>query len=259
MRISPIALLALFLVSGPAARLGASPTPSAPAPSPAPGVEDYLKRLDSEDEKERNEAKIALAKLGAAAAPRLLQELPSAPPPKAYDLVLVLDYLKCAEAAPVYEKLFQESQDVKIKLVTAMALARLDRDYQSRQDFIVSRTKEGSEDDRQQAMQMLGYLKDARAVPVLKAVFYDPAQSDAMRQAAIWDLGHTPVTESARTLVEISQDPEVDWFYKEIVFAALKLLAGDKEMAEVINRLLEQAQRLPAPSSAAAPQTAVSK
>ena len=39
----------------------------------------------------------------------------------------------------------------------------------------------------------------------------------------------------------------------------IELLAGDKEMAEVINRLLEQAQRLPAPSAAVAPQTAASK
>jgi HEAT repeat protein len=228
-------------------RLPAAEEPAA-APSPAPGlgVEECLKRLDSEDEKVRNEAKIALAKLGPAIAPRLIKELSSAPAPKAYDLVLVLDYLKSAEAAEAYAKLFDASQDIKIKLVTAMALARLDRDYQARQDFIVSRTKEGSEDDRQQAMQMLGYLKDARAVSVLKSIFYDPAQSDGIRQAAIWDLGHTPVPESAQVLVEISQDPEVDWFYKEIVFAALKLQAGDKEMAEVINRLLEKAQRLPA-------------
>jgi len=254
MKIRPIAL---FLASAlAAARLSAAP-PTVPAPSPGLGLEECLKRLQSEDEKERNEAKIALAKLGPSIAPRLIKELSSAPAPQAYDLVLVLDYLRSAEAAAAYEKIFSESQDVRLKLVAAMALARLDRDYQSRQDFILSRTKEGSEGERQQAMQMLGYLKDARAVPVLKSIFYDSAQPDGIRQAAIWDLGHTPVPEAAQALLEISQDPEVDWFYKEIVFAALKLLAGDREMAEVINRLLEKAQRLPSPAAAPASQTAV--
>jgi HEAT repeat protein len=252
-----LGLMFSILLSRRAAAAGMVPTP-APAPSPTPGVEELLKRLDSEDEKERTEAKIALVKIGPSISPRLLQELPSAPPPKAYDLILILDYFRAASAAPVYKKLWEGTEDMKIKLVAAMALCRLDQDYSIYQDFIVAQTKGGSDSNRLQAMQMLGYLRDARAVPVLKAIFYDAAQSDNMRQAAIWDLSHTPVSESAQVLVDISQDPEIDWFYKEIVFAALKRLAGEKDMAPVVNRLLEKAQRLPvtsAPSPVPAPKS----
>ena len=99
-------------------------------------------------------------------------------------------------------------------------------------------------EDRLQAMQILGYLNDERVVEPLKAIFYDGEQPDPVRQAAIWDLAHTPLPASARALVEMLDNPEVDWFYKEIVIAALRRLSAEPEMAPLVSELLTDVQGL---------------
>ncbi|KQC14464.1 MAG: hypothetical protein APR56_03715 [Methanosaeta sp. SDB] len=95
------------------------------------------------------------------------------------------------------------------------------------------------------AMQLLGYIEDARVVAPLVGIFNDTGQSDQIRQAAIWDLAHTPVRESAEALVSMVNDASLDWFYKEIVIAALRLLAGQEEMAPIVSELLERSQGIP--------------
>jgi HEAT repeat protein len=126
-----------------------------------------------------------------------------------------------------------------------MFLCAAGRDYNRYQDYLVEQAREGKEEDRLIAMQVLGYIGDARVVPPLVEIFYDSAQSDKVRQSAIWDLGHTPVPEAARALVEMVNSSKVDWFYKEIVIASIRRLSADKKMAPVVTGLLEKSLGLP--------------
>ena len=63
---------------------------------------------------------------------------------------------------------------------------------------------------------------------------------------AIYWLG---LPEPARNLlphwVKLVNDPEVDWFYKEIIIAALRKLATEKDMAPIVSELLSKAQQIP--------------
>ncbi len=143
------------------------------------------------------------------------------------------------------EKIWQETESIPLNLQAAQALCRFDHQYNRYQGYILSQARSGEEEDRLLAMQVLGYIGDPRVVEPLVGIFNDAAQSDQIRQAAIWDLAHTPVRESAEALVEMLNDPEIDWFYKEIIIAALRRLAGQEDMAPIVSELLERSQGLP--------------
>jgi len=230
-----------------------SPPSPAQKPAPAPGVSELIRQLGDKDTTVRGKARVALTRLGESAAPEIVKALSSAPPDQAYDLILILNHLDYRKAAVQMEKIWQASKSPKVRAAAAMFLCSSGRDYDKYQDYLVSQAKEGKEKDRLVAMQVLGYVGDARVVAPLKEIFYDVKQSDKVRQSAIWDLGHTPVPESARVLVEMVNSSKVDWFYKEIVIASIRRLSADKEMAPLITRLLEKSLRLPVTAASPPP------
>ncbi len=223
-----------------------------PKPASSSAVPALIEKLKSADLAQRIQAKNALLRRGDEAAPAILKELPAASPDTAYEMIFILSDTGYRESAEAIEEIWKKSEDGKVKLAAAMALCRFDRDFPKYKDYLVGQTKRGDESRRIEAMQVIGYLKDARVVPDLKAIFYDNAQPDQVRQAAIWDLAHTPSPESARVLVEMVNDQKVDWFYKEIVITALRLLASEEGMAPVVSGLLEKAQGLPSRDQKAA-------
>lgn len=214
-------------------------------PASSPALPALIEKLKSADPAQRIRAKNALLRRGEEAAPAILKELPAASPEVAYEMILILSNTGYEESADLIEEIWKKGDDGKVKLAAALALCRFDRDFPKYKDYLVGRAKQGDEAGRIETMQVIGYLKDARVVPDLKAIFYDDTQSDQVRQAAIWDLAHTPTPESARVLVEMVNDQKVDWFYKEIVITALRLLASEEGMAPVVSGLLEKAQGLP--------------
>lgn len=221
-----------------------------PSPPPTPGAAELIKQLGDGDTTVRGQARVALSRMGESAVPEILKKLPQVSPDQAYDLILLLNHLEYRKAAGEVEKLWQAAQNPKVRAVAAMFLCCSDQDYEKYQDYLVAQAKKGPETDRLVAMQVMGYIKDARVVPPLKEIFYDAGQSDKVRQAAIWDLGHTPVPEAAQALVEMVNSSEVDWFYKEIIIASIRRLAADKKMAPVITRLLEKSLHLPTATAA---------
>ena len=224
-----------------------SPAASAetPSPPPTPGAAELIKQMGDQDTTVRGQARVALNRMGKSAVPEILTALPRVSPDQAYDLILLLNHLEYRKAAGEIEKLWESSQNPKVRAAAAMFLCCSGHDYEKYQGYLVERAKNAPETERIVAMQVMGYIKDARVVPPLKEIFYDTGQPDKVRQAAIWDLGHTPVPEAAQALVEMVNSPEVDWFYKEIVIASIRQLAADKKMAPVITRLLEKSLRLP--------------
>ncbi len=210
-----------------------------------PSVAELIGDLGSSEPAQRYRARALLAGMGAEAGPPLLAALPAADGEAAGRLIEILAFIRYREAAPAVEKIFQTSESVPRKLQAAQALCRFDQNFSRYQGYILSQARSGKEEDRLLAMQLLGYIGDRRVVEPLVAIFNDAAQPDQIRQAAIWDLAHTPVRESAEALVEILNDPEIDWFYKEIVIAALRRLAGQEGMAPIVSELLERSQRLP--------------
>jgi hypothetical protein len=251
--ICSIVLISLLSVSLWAQEKETTPLPVA---TPTPGITDLFKLLESENPADRVRAKATLVKRGEAVGPALLEELTGASPRKAYDLLIVLRYSKYRGGNDILKKLFGEGSDERVKLAAAMMLCRLDDNYSFYQGYIADQARKGADEERLQAMQMLGYLEDVRAVPVLKEIFYDESQPDKIRQAALWDLAHTPVKEAAQTLVSMVNDPHVDWFYKEILIAALRRLATEPGMAEIVSEYLEEAQRLPDLGKAPTPPSA---
>ncbi len=230
-----------------------SPFVPAQKPSPAPGVSELIQQLGDKDTAVRGKARVALSRMGERAAPEILKAVSSAPPDQAYDMILILDHLNYRKAAVQMEKIWQTSKSPKVRAAAAMFLCSSGRDYDKYQDYLVSQAKEGQDEDRLTAMQVMGYIGDGRVVAPLQEIFYDVNQPDKVRQAAIWDLGHTPVPESARALVEMVNSSKVDWFYKEIVIASIRRLSADKEMAPLITRLLEKSLRLPATAASPPP------
>jgi len=238
-----IGLSFLFTVA-----LGAQPTEKK---KPLPPIPELLKQLNSEEAQVRTEAKVRLVEHGEAAGLAAAQALPDASPATAYDLIMVIFHTGTKVGIPALEKTWNSSRDLRVRLAAAMVLCAFDRDYVRYQDFIL---KAASGDDQTvslAAMQMLGYIGDPRVVPILKDIFYDRERPDQVRQAAIWDLSHTPVQSSAEALVGILDDSSVDWFYKEIAIAGLRGLASEPGMAEIVNRLLEEVQGLPSGGSKA--------
>lgn len=224
-----------------------------PVPASSPGISGLIGKLQSSDPAQRVRAKNALLRLGGECAPIVLKALPSAKPEAAYEMIMILTTIDYAESAGLIEEIWEKSADNKVKLAAALALCRFDRNFPKYQGYLVDRAKKGEEADRLEAMQMLGYVKNARVVPVLKEIFYDDTQPDQIRQAAVWDLAHTPYPESARVLVEMVNDPNVDWFYKEVIITSLRLLAAEEGMASVISGLLEKSQGLPSRDRKATP------
>ncbi|HOO78352.1 MAG TPA: HEAT repeat domain-containing protein [bacterium] len=234
----------LFIASGAGA--------ATPTATPVP-ISALIEQLRNDDSEVRAPAKFELVKRGTDAGRAALEALPGAPPYMEYDLIMVIHHTRYSPAAPALESLFQKTSDPRIKMAAAMTLCGMDRDYQRYQDFLVGFTAGDEASEFLPAMQMLGYIGDPRVVPVLKRIFYDSARPDQIRQAAIWDLSHTPVPESAEALVEILDDPRIDWFYKEIAIAGLRGLAAEPGMADTVNRLLEKIQGIPAaPGNASA-------
>ncbi len=233
--------IALLLTAGP------FPLPAeeeAAGESPSEIVE-LIKDLDASDPAERLRARALLADMGQEAGPAMLAALETAEEEKAVGLIEVLSFIRYREAAPAVEKIWRESDSLPLKLRAAEALCRFDHNYNRYQGYILSRVRSGDEEDRLLAMQSLGYIGDRRVVEPLVGIFYDQSQPDRVRQAAVWDLAHTPVRESAEALVGMVNDPEIDWFFKEIIIAALRRLAGQGDMAPVVSELLEEAQRFP--------------
>lgn len=222
-----------------------SPAASGPKPSPPPAVSELIRQLGDKDTTVRGKARVALSRRGKSALPEIIKALPRVSPDQAYNLILILNQQDYRKAADQVEKIWQSSKSLKVRAAAAMFLCSAGRDYDKYQDYLVSRTREGKEEDRLEAMQVMGYIGDARVVPHLEKIFYDESQSDKIRQSAIWDLGHTPVPEAARALVEMVNSPGVDWFYKEIIIASIRRLSADKKMAPIITRLLEKSLRLP--------------
>ena len=236
-----IVFLAVLVVSGPTA---------VPAEEPAveekpPDVKALIANLGSPEAAVKLQARALLAGLGEEAGPALLAALPSAGDEEAGELVELLALIRYRPAVEAVETIWQKTGSVPLKLKAAQALCRFDHNYSRYQGYILSQARSGKEEDRLTAMQQLGYLEDRRVVEPLAGIFNDPEQPDQIRQAAIWDLAHTPVRESAEVLVGLVNDPEVDWFYKEIVIAAIRRLAGQEDMAPIVSELLERAQGLP--------------
>jgi HEAT repeat protein len=239
--LSAIVSLMLLLLSG---------QPLCPAQEPAagedtPDISTLIKNLKSSDEAVKFSSRAVLAGMGDEAGPPLLAALKAAGEEEAGALIEILAFIRYREAAPEVGKIWQETDIIPLKLNAAQALCRFDHNYSRYQGYILSQARSGKEEDRMTAMQMLGYIGDSRVVEPLVGIFNDSGQSDQIRQAAIWDLAHTPVRESAEALVELVNDPELEWFYKEIIIAALRRLAGQDEMAEIVSELLERSQRLP--------------
>ncbi len=223
------------------------PVLGGPTPAPvAPDVPGLIARMRSPEAGERNAAKFQLAALGEEGGKAAAAALPGSSPETAYDLAMVIFHTGYRPAAELLAREWEKTSDPKIKMVTAMVLCRFDRGYERYQDYLVQGALSENQTEALAAMQMLGYIGDARVVPPLKKIFSDPQRPDQVRQAALWDLSHTPVEEAAVALVEILDDPAIDWFYKEIAIAGLRGLASQPGMAEVINRLLEKVQGLPA-------------
>ncbi|MFH1037427.1 MAG: HEAT repeat domain-containing protein [PVC group bacterium] len=245
MIISVAAAIALLtVVSAVSAPLADEPAPEKKAPDLGTLIGD----LKGADPAARIRAKAVLAKMGEQAGPALLQALASSPAGEKENVIEILAVIRYRPAAPEIEKIWQETAAPGLKLRAAQALCRFDYNYSRYQSYILSQTGTGDADHRLLAMQMLGYIEDRRVVEPLLKIFNDPDQPDQMRQAAIWDLAHTPVEESAAALVNLVNSSEVDWFYKAIIISALRQLAARKEMAPVVSELLEKSQRLPLPS-----------
>jgi len=224
------------------------PPPSFPQPAdppPAPDVEALISQLNNPKTEERIRARSELVRAGESAVPVIIRELPSAKPLPAYELIMALYNLEYQGDGAVLKELWRENDDERVKLAASMLLCRLDEDYDLHQEYMIGRVNEGEERDRLLAMQMIGYVKDPRTVPVLKKIFYDESQSDQIRQAAIWDLSFNPCEESARALVEMVNDPVINWFYKEILITGIRRLASEPDMAPLISELLTEAQGLP--------------
>jgi len=221
-----------------------------PAEEPAgeekpPDVNTLIADLESPEESVKMRARALLAGMGEEAGPPLLSALEAAGEKKAGDLIEILGFIRYRPAAPAVEKAWQETDSVPLKLMAAQALCRLDHNYSRYQGYILSQVRSGGEGDRMAAMQMLGYIGDRRVIGPLADIFGDSGLPDQVRQAAIWDLAHTPYRESAEILVGLLNDPELDWFYKEIIIAALRRLAGQEGMAPIVSELLEKSQGLP--------------
>jgi HEAT repeat protein len=210
-----------------------------------PDISTLIKNLGSSEESVKFSSRAVLAGMGEDAGPPLLAALKAAGEEEAGGLIEILAFINYRAAAPAVEKIWQEAEAVPLKLAAAQALCRFDHSYSRYQGYILSQARSGKEEDRMTAMQMLGYIGDPRVVEPLVGIFNDSGQPDPIRQAAIWDLAHTPVRESAEALVEMLNDPELEWFYKEIIIAALRRLAAQEEMAEIVSELLERSQRLP--------------
>jgi len=213
-----------------------------------PEIGSLIKDLQGTAVNKRLRAKATLIRMGEEAGPIVLQVLSGTPPEKTYDLIEILAIIQYKPAGGDIEKIWQDAENLDVKLMASQALCRFDYNYARYQSYLLSRTRTGDEDERLKAMQMLGYIRDRRVVDPLVKIFNDRNQSDQMRQAAIWDLGHTPVKESAEALVKMVNDPEVDWFYKEIIIASIRTLATNKDMAPVVSELLEKAQNIPTPA-----------
>lgn len=179
------------------------------------------------------------------AAPEVRSRLAETSGENAVRLIMLLTRIDDPGSADLLREKWETSPYTEVRLAAAMALCRLDVEFERFLAYIAGQAREGDEAKRLEAMQMLGYIGDARVVPLLRSIFYDQAQTDYVRQAAIWDLAHTPVPDSVHVLVEIVSDPDVDWFYKEIVLAALRHLAQNEELVPVITEELERIQRLP--------------
>ena len=214
----------------------------------APDTGALIKALQGDAVEPRLRAKSTLIRMGETAGPIALKALSETSPGESYDLIEILSIIRYRPAAGDIEKIWQATEDLKVKLMASQALCRFDHKYDRYQSYILNRTQTGNDDERLEAMQMLGYIGDKRVVDPLVKIFNDPKQSDPIRQAAIWDLGHTPVIESAEALVNLVDDAKVDWFYKEIIIASIKTLATNKEMAPVISALLAKAQNIPVPA-----------
>jgi len=217
--------------------------------APPPDFRKVIAKLGSSDEAVRLRAKDLLVRIGAPAGPDLTEALAEADGKQAYDLLFVLANINYPPAADTIEEKWEESDERPVRLAAALALCRLNRNYDRYQDYILSEATTGEEKSRMSAMQVLGYIKDRRVVPPLKKIFYDSEQPDQVRQAAIWDLAHTPDEASARTMVEMVNDPEVDWFYKEILIAAIRKLAAEPGMAPVVSELLMDIEGIPRSSA----------
>ena len=216
-----------------------------PKPAPSPGISTLIEKLSSPDPAQRLQAKKSLLRLDKEVAPSIMKELPSANPGAAYEMIMILSTIDYPDSADLIEEIWKKNDDGKVKLAAALALCRFGRDFPNYKSYLLEQARQGEETGRIEAMQMIGYLKDPRVIPDLKAIFYDESQPDQVRQAAVWDLAHTPSPESARVLVEMVNDPNVDWFYKEIIITALRLLAAEEGMASVVSELLERNQGLP--------------
>ncbi len=214
-------------------------------PRKTPGIGALIKALNGEAHGPRLQAKATLIGMGEKAGPVLLKSLSTADSGAVFGLIEVLGMIRYRESVAEIEKIWQGTKDPKIKLVAAQALCRFDHNYARYQGYILSQTNTGDEDHQLEAMQMLGYIKDKRVVEPLVRIFNDKERSDQIRQSAIWDLAHTPDRESAEALVNMVNDPDVDWFYKEIIIAALRKLATQKDMAPIVSELLAKAQAIP--------------
>jgi HEAT repeat protein len=215
----------------------------------APDTGALIKALKSDAVEPRLRAKATLIRMREKAGPITLKALSGTSPDESYDLIEILSIIRYRPAAGDIEKIWQATEDTKVKLMASQALCRFDYKYDRYQSYILNRTSTGDDSERLEAMQMLGYIGDKRVVDPLVKIFNDPKRSDQIRQAAIWDLGHTPVKESAEALVNLVDDAKVDWFYKEIIIASIKTLATDKEMAPLISALLAKVQNIPVPAT----------
>ena len=211
----------------------------------SPDVGALIGDLKGTDQAKQMRAKAVLVGMGEAAGPLLLQSLASASPEEEGTLIEILAIIRYREAASAIEQIWQKADDPRLKLRAAEALCRFDYNYARYQGYILSQITQGDEDYRLFAMQMLGYIEDKRVVEPLVKIFNDPEESDQIRQAAIWDLAHTPAKESAEVLVGMVNNAQVDWFYKEIIISALRRFAARKTLAPIVSRLLEEGQRLP--------------
>lgn len=206
-----------------------------------------IKSLQEGPAEAKLRAKASLIRLGEKAGPALMKALVATTPDNTYDLIEILAITRYQPAGSEIEKVWQASQENRIKLMASLALCRLDYNYNRYQSYILNRTGVGDEKERLEAMQMLGYIEDKRVVEPLVKIFEDQERPDQIRQAAIWDLGHTPFKESAEALVKMVNNPSVDWFYKEIIIASIRTLAAGNNMAPIVSKLLENSQRLPEP------------
>ncbi len=238
--------LVVFLVFIVLAASGTCPGQEEEAAGEKPAeISTLVDRLADSDEAVRLRARADLVGRGEAAGPALVKALEGADDQLADGLIEILALIRYRPAAAAVEKIWQNSESIPVKMRAAQALCRFDHNYNRYQGYLLSQVRSGREEDRMTAMQLLGYIEDARVVAPLVGIFNDTGQSDQIRQAAIWDLAHTPVRESAEALVSMVNDASLDWFYKEIVIAALRLLAGQEEMAPIVSELLERSQGIP--------------